>query len=68
MHGIRFLDRVDTSSGRFLAVNEIKLMWAFTLLRYDIKMENGEPPVEQKFGSFLFPDIKAEILYRKRVI
>ena len=68
MHGTRSLDCVDTSPGRFFAVTEIKLMLAFTLLRYDVKTESGERPLQQKFGKLLFPDIKAKILYRKRVI
>jgi cytochrome P450 len=59
--------RVNISPGRFFAVNEIKLMLAFILLRFDITTKNGVPPRMMKFMAFLLPDMKGEILFRKRV-
>ena len=54
------------SPGRFFAINEIKLMLAFTVLNYDIKMENGASPKVREFGPTVLPDTTARILYRKR--
>jgi len=56
------------SPGRFFAVNEIKLMLAFTILRYDVKTVDGKIPTPTKFGAMVVPNRKASILYRKREI
>jgi len=56
------------SPGRFFAVNEIKLMLAFTILRYDVKTVDGNQPPPTKFGAMVVPNRKASILYRKRAI
>lgn len=56
----------DFSPGRFFAVNEIKLMLAFTLLRFDIKKKDGVRPTDIKFQNFIAPNRNAEVLYRKR--
>jgi hypothetical protein len=66
MHGIQAVDFVNISPGRFFAVNEIKLMLAFTLLRYDVKTESGERPPDTKFGVSVIPNMTAALLYRKR--
>ena len=58
--------RSDDSPGRFFAINEIKLMLAFTLLRYDVKTVDGTRPKERVFNSMVVPDLKAKILYRRR--
>jgi hypothetical protein len=58
----------DDSPGRFFAVNEMKLMLAFILLRYDVKTKDGKLPEATKFMGFLLPPTKAEILFRKRSI
>ena len=54
------------SPGRFFAINEIKLMLAFTVLKYDVKTEDGVMPKERELGAFVISDRKAKILYRKR--
>jgi hypothetical protein len=56
----------NASPGRFFAVNEIKLMLAFTLLRFDIKTQDGIRPPDFKFQGFITSNRNAEILYRKR--
>ncbi len=58
----------NSSPGRFFAVNELKLMLAFTLLRYDVMTKDGKRPEATKFMNFLLPDMKAEILFKKRSI
>ena len=59
----------DGSPGRFFAVNEIKLMLAFLLLRYDVKtVVDGVRPADMKFQITIIPDRKAKILFRKRVM
>ena len=59
--------KVNTSPGRIFAVNEIKLMLAFILLRFNITTKNGVAPTTMNFMAFILPDIKGEILFRKRV-
>lgn len=54
--------------GRFFAVIEMKLMLAFTLLRYDIKTKDGKRPPDRQFYWYVLPDMKAEILFRRRFI
>lgn len=41
-------------------------MLAFTVLKYDVKMEDGIKPKEREFGPTVMPDTKVRILYRKR--
>ena len=53
--------------GRFFAVNELKIAMAHLLLTYDIKSEQeGLPPLSKSLVGSLFPDPKAEILFRAR--
>ena len=54
------------SPGRFFAVNEVKLMLAFFLLRYDFKTENAVRPKDWEFQSQIIPDMSAKILIRRR--
>lgn len=51
--------------GRFFAVNEIKLMLAFTLLRFDFRTKDGVRPRDGCFQTANFPNMKAEILFKK---
>ena len=37
-------DESYSSPGRFFAVNEMKLMLAFTMLRYDVMAKDGKRP------------------------
>ena len=61
-----FFSPLISSPGRFFAVNEIKLMMAFAILRFDIKTKDGRRPPEFKFNWFTIPDIKAEVLLRRK--
>jgi len=54
------------SPGRFFAVHELKLMLAFTILRYDVKTKDGIRPSDFKLGFFILPDTKADILFKRR--
>jgi cytochrome P450 len=56
------------SPGRFLAVNAIKLMLAFVILRYDVKTENGVRPADWEFQGKMTPDLSAKILIRRREV
>jgi len=55
-----------SSPGRQFAVNEIKLMLAFTILRYDVKTRDGKRPEDWTMNWFLMPNQSAEILFRRR--
>lgn len=57
----------DFSPGRFFAVTEMKLMLAFTLLRYDIQIKDGKRPADMHITNLIIPNQKAKILFRKRV-
>jgi cytochrome P450 len=59
-------DDANFSPGRFFAVNEIKLILAWTLLKYDFKTKDGKRPEDFRFEQYVTPDRKAEILFRKR--
>ncbi|KAG2005586.1 cytochrome P450 [Coprinopsis cinerea AmutBmut pab1-1] len=54
--------------GRYLAVNEAKLVLAHVLLNYDIKLPNDRttPPEPFWIGESRAMDPKAEILFRRR--
>jgi len=41
-------------------------MLAFTLLKYDVRTEDGSRPKEWVFNSMIVLDRKAKILYRRR--
>jgi cytochrome P450 len=57
---------VDRSAGRFFAINEMKLMLAFTLLRYDIKTDDGRRPPDLHISYVTLPNTKAEVLFKRR--
>lgn len=55
------------SPGRFFATNNIKSMFAYILLNYDVKMAgDGGHPTELFFGFQSMPDPTAKIMFRKR--
>lgn len=56
----------EVSPGRFFAVNEIKLILAFTLLRFDIKTKDGMRPPDWRLKWYILPNRTAEILFRRR--
>lgn len=47
-------------------MNEVKLMLAFILLRYEVKTESGKRPENWEFGIRSIPDISAKILFKRR--
>jgi hypothetical protein len=47
-------------------VNEIKLMLAMMLLRYDIKVEGNVRPKDWEFQGRIIPDMEAKIQIRRR--
>ena len=56
------------SPGRFFAVNELKAIFTYCILNYDIQLEGGsmDRPTDQMFGSNLFPDVKAKLMFKRR--
>ncbi|EKM60640.1 uncharacterized protein PHACADRAFT_246674 [Phanerochaete carnosa HHB-10118-sp] len=53
--------------GRFFAATELKLMLAHVVLNYDVKAEeDGVVPPFLQFGQNTAPDMKAQVLFRKR--
>lgn len=52
--------------GRFFASNEIKLLLAYTLLNYDIKL-SGEAPRPTWYDRSRRPDQTAQVSFSKRV-
>ena len=55
------------SPGRFFAATELKVMLAHVILNYDVKMANGQGrPANWVFETMAMPDIKAEVMFRKR--
>ena len=57
---------INTSPGRFFAINEMKMIAALLIGRFDIKTANGERPKDVKLGGSIVPDPHAEILFRRR--
>lgn len=54
------------SPGRFLAVHEIKIMFARLLLRYDWKLARGTKPEPFFIATMCIPDTKLKVLFRQR--
>ncbi|KAM6503706.1 Cytochrome P450 [Amanita muscaria] len=53
--------------GRFFVVNEVKVLLAHVLLKYDVKMADGkDAPKCWQFGTVTGPNMLAKIMFRKR--
>ncbi|KAF9468818.1 cytochrome P450 [Collybia nuda] len=52
--------------GRFFAVNELKAMLAYVLLKYDVKVEDGKRPKDAWFGRMSMPNLTASVMFRRR--
>jgi len=52
------------SPGRFLAVAEMKLIFATLLLRYDLKLIPETRPKSIWFGAMRIPELKLPILMK----
>ncbi|PGH14610.1 hypothetical protein AJ79_02945 [Helicocarpus griseus UAMH5409] len=52
--------------GRFYAVDEMKLMLASMLLRYDMKLRPGTSPNQTYIATMAVPDTKLKVLLKRR--
>ncbi|KAF2109357.1 cytochrome P450 [Lophiotrema nucula] len=52
--------------GRFFAANEIKMMLAHVLLRYDVVLEHHEPPKPRWYDRTRIPNLGARVLFKAR--
>ncbi|KAK7703321.1 hypothetical protein SLS57_010970 [Botryosphaeria dothidea] len=54
--------------GRFFAINEMKIIFAYLLLNYDIKLRDGQgrPKNLEKPTGTIYPDPSVEILFKSR--
>ncbi|KAJ6604022.1 cytochrome P450 [Mycena sp. CBHHK59/15] len=52
--------------GRFFAVHELKIMLAYILENYDVKLEGTERPPSEWFGTMSGANRTANVLFRKR--
>lgn len=53
--------------GRFFASAEIKVVLAYLLMHYELKLKHGEPkPGQQHWGLAILPNPTAEVLFRAR--
>ncbi|KAJ7049341.1 cytochrome P450 [Mycena amicta] len=52
--------------GRFFAVNELKLMLAYILENYDVKLEGPERPPTEWFGTLAAANRFGKVMFRKR--
>ncbi|GJN83138.1 hypothetical protein PLIIFM63780_006686 [Purpureocillium lilacinum] len=64
---INFGHGIWACPGRFFASAEIKVVLAYILRHYDVKLKSGEPkPKQQHFGLAILPDPTAEVLFKAR--
>ncbi len=56
------------SPGRFFAVNELKAVFAYIILNYDVQLEGGSLERPRNFGyeATIVPNPKAKVMFRKR--
>ncbi|KAJ7278114.1 cytochrome P450 [Mycena rebaudengoi] len=52
--------------GRFIAVNEMKLMLAHVIMTYDVKIRDGVRPPDEWTAMIMSANSKAEVMFRKR--
>ncbi|KAJ3566941.1 hypothetical protein NP233_g6679 [Leucocoprinus birnbaumii] len=54
--------------GRFFAVNELKAIFAYCILHYDVRLEGGsrERPKNLKYEANIAPNMKAKVMFRRR--
>ncbi|KAJ4212369.1 hypothetical protein NW759_011757 [Fusarium solani] len=50
--------------GRFLAVHEMKIIFAILLLKYDLKLAPGASPQPWFIGTMAIPDTTLEVLFK----
>ena len=55
------------SPGRFFAVNEMKVMMAYLVLHYDVKLgQGGGRPENQFIGTVIVPSQSMTVLFKGR--
>jgi hypothetical protein len=55
------------SPGRFFAASEIKMLLAYVLLNYDVKLAGSRGhPADWWFGFHSMPDPTVEVMFRRR--
>jgi cytochrome P450 len=52
--------------GRFFAINEIKIALAIILMKYDVRLPEGETPTPMAYGTALNTDPKLRVDIRRR--
>lgn len=57
---------LTNSPGRFFAVNEMKLLMAELLIKYDVRLIPGTKPKKIQFGLVSLPEVKLRVLIRAR--
>ncbi|KAK7058652.1 hypothetical protein VNI00_002288 [Paramarasmius palmivorus] len=63
------VDYLTFGTGRFFAVNELKLILSHILLHYDIKFEEGKKQHQPvMFGGRVNPDPNTQVMFRKRAM
>ena len=72
-HGTTGIDNINfghgiwACPGRFFASAEIKVVLAYLLTHYDVKLKAGEKkPGQQHWGLAILPDPEAEVLVKAR--
>lgn len=64
---ILFGQGTQACPGRFFASNEIKVILIYTVLNYDLKLEDGcQRPANRYGGIQISPDPTAKVCFRKR--
>ncbi|KAL4732975.1 cytochrome P450 [Aspergillus similis] len=65
---LQFGDGRHICPGRFMAADEVRLLLAYTLWRYDVAIEGHRPrPKNTTFKRFCFPDMSAKIELKTRL-
>lgn len=52
--------------GRFFVANEMKIALAHVLLKYDVRLKNGQQPQERQVGFYPSSDLAVKVEVRKR--
>lgn len=60
------LGHANTSPGRFYAVDEMKIMLAILISRYEIKAVPGTAPKQTFVATMVIPDTQLKTLVKRR--
>lgn len=67
LENINFGHGIWACPGRFFASAELKVVLAYLLMNYDLKVKDGEEkPGQIHYGLAILPDAQAEILFKAR--